>query len=202
MSKQIVISGTRVLAHGEDCFAVTGNTVVCTNSDKVYDNATIATVEEIPVDIDTVGYEYHAGVFVPCAPYGIGSGNIAVVCGNDCKALKDSGIPLERFAKYASTSYVGTGKTSYTITFDGDFTPSAMLIVAQYANGSSDEAYSGFFVGSRGVSLPGGTTSDVTEILKVTYGTGTATITAMDSTQSAQECLCQSGTTYGVILLG
>ena len=133
MSKQIVISGNRVLAHGEDCFAVTGNTVVCTNSDKVYDNATIATVEEIPADIDTVGYEYHAGLFVPCAPFGVGLGNIAVVCGNDCKAIKDSGIDINKISSVIYTTYEGTSMSnsagSVAVYFDTDKTIIGVIVM-------------------------------------------------------------------------
>lgn len=89
---QLVLSGNRVLAHGEDCFLCMGGTVVCNDTGKVYQNATIAECDSCPSDIDTVGYEYHAGVFVPCAPYGTGHGNVMVAC-EDCATPKDSGVP-------------------------------------------------------------------------------------------------------------
>lgn len=93
--KQLVVSGNRILAHGEDCFLAMGGTVICTKTGKSYPNATVVNCEaELPADIGEVGYEYHAGAFVPCAPYGKGDGNLAVVCGEDCKAIKDSNMPL------------------------------------------------------------------------------------------------------------
>lgn len=73
-----------------------GGTVVNPDTGKVYQNATVVECDGCPSDIDKVGYEYHAGQFVPCAPYGFGSGNLAVVCNDDCKVIKDSGLPLSR----------------------------------------------------------------------------------------------------------
>lgn len=95
MGKQLVVSGNRILSYGEDCFLSMGGTVICPETSKVFQNATVVNCDYLPSDIDTVGYEYHAGEFVPCAPFGVGSGNVAVVCGEDCKTIKDSGIPLE-----------------------------------------------------------------------------------------------------------
>ena len=96
MAKQLVLSGNRVIAHGEDCFLSMGGTVICPESGRVYQNATVANVDSYPSDIGEVGYEYHAGQFVPCAPYGKGGGNLAVLCPNDCKSIKDSGIDSEK----------------------------------------------------------------------------------------------------------
>lgn len=96
---QLVVSGNRILAHGEDCFLAMGGTVICTESGRVFQNATVVTCEGCPSDLDKVGYEYHAGHFVPCAPYGVGDGNVAVVCNEDCKAIKDSGLLLSELLK-------------------------------------------------------------------------------------------------------
>lgn len=63
---QIVLKGNRVVAYGEDCFLSMGGTVVCNDTGKAYSNATIAEVDALPADIDTRGYEYLAGRFVPC----------------------------------------------------------------------------------------------------------------------------------------
>jgi hypothetical protein len=43
-----------------------------------------------------VGYEYHAGVFVPCAPFGKGNNNgyFMEVC-TDCATPRNSGIPIK-----------------------------------------------------------------------------------------------------------
>lgn len=119
MAKQLVLSGNRILAHGEDCFLSMGGTVICTQTGRTFSNATVANVTGgIPADIDSVGYEYHAGEFVPCAPFGKGGGNIAVCCPDDCKSIKDSGKSAEHLANVAVIDYVGTGTTSVTITAD------------------------------------------------------------------------------------
>lgn len=93
---QIVLSGNRVIAYGDNCFLAMGGTVICEETGKAYSNATVAEVDVLPADIDRVGYEYHAGVFVPCAPYGMdnGNGTILVAC-EDCKAPKDSGLRID-----------------------------------------------------------------------------------------------------------
>lgn len=90
---QLVLSGYRVVAHGENFIAM-GGTVVNTETNKTYQRATIVECDGCPSDIGEVGYEYHAGVFVPCAPYGKGKGNVAVLCDDGCKAVKDSGVPF------------------------------------------------------------------------------------------------------------
>lgn len=110
MAYQLVVSGNRILGHGKDCFLSMGGTVTCENTGSVYQNATIVTHEgEIPADIDRVGYEYHSGVFVPCAPFGTGNGNVAVFCGDDCKALKDSGVPFNQICQIEHQTYIGNG---------------------------------------------------------------------------------------------
>lgn len=87
---QLVVSGNRILAHGEG-FLSMGGTVINSDTGGVWQNATVVECDCCPTDIDSVGYEYHAGQFVPCAPYGKGKGNLAVVCNDDCKSIKDSG---------------------------------------------------------------------------------------------------------------
>lgn len=124
MSVQIVISGNRVIAHGTG-FSVSGNTVENESTGKVYENATIATVESVPDDIDSAGYEYHAGRFVPCAPYGPGdkNGYVMEVC-PECATPRNSGIPMS-VLKWETLSEVvfsediystGTSK-NYTVQF-------------------------------------------------------------------------------------
>ncbi len=81
---QIVLSGNRVMAHGDSCFLSMGGTVICEETGKAYPNATIAEVDALPADIDSVGYEYHAGVFVPCAPYGRSDDGYIMVSCNEC----------------------------------------------------------------------------------------------------------------------
>ena len=135
MAEQIVTIGNRVVAHGEDCFLSAGDTVICQNTGRTFENATVTACScEIPADIDEVGYEYHAGVFVPCAPYGKGDGNLAVVCGEDCKALKDSGFPLSFLlgcGRRATGTYTGKGAATMTLPYTLDFIPSLMIISGQ-----------------------------------------------------------------------
>lgn len=102
---QLVLSGNRVVGHGEN-FLSMGGVVINTETGKRYENATVAECEGCPSDIDEVGYEYHAGAFVPCAPYGKGDGNLAVVCNDDCKSIKDSGYLLPN---YANRQFVASG---------------------------------------------------------------------------------------------
>lgn len=66
--KQLVLSGNRVLAHGEDCFLATcGGVVVCTDTGRIFENATVATYDcDCPGDIDEREYEFLAGRFVSC----------------------------------------------------------------------------------------------------------------------------------------
>lgn len=107
---QLVVSGNRIVAHGEDCFLSMGGTVVCTEPERVFQNATVVFHDgAIPSDIDTVGYEYHDGEFVPCAPFGKGTGNIAVLCGDTCKSIKDSGISVTDISKMKMVTYYGKG---------------------------------------------------------------------------------------------
>lgn len=102
MAIQLVVKGNRILSYGEACFYQIGETVFCPLRQKVFKNATIVICEDdLPADIDSVGYEYHAGKFVPCAPYGVGGGNIAVVYGEDCKVIMDSSIPCNSIMRYS-----------------------------------------------------------------------------------------------------
>jgi hypothetical protein len=92
---QLVLSNNRVIAHGEN-FLSMGGTVINTATGDKYENATVAECENCPSDINEVGYEYHAGVFVPCAPYGKGNNNgyFMEVC-STCATPRSSGIPIE-----------------------------------------------------------------------------------------------------------
>lgn len=139
--KQLVLSGNRVIAHGEDCFLSMGGTVICPESGRVYQNATVANTEGgLPADIDEVGYEYHAGEFVPCAPYGKGAGNLAVVCNDDCKSIKDSGISSDNLGKTEIIDYIGTGTKEVSIT--ASFPP--VFAVAFMPGGRTDTRYNHF----------------------------------------------------------
>ena len=116
MAKQLVVSGNKILAYGEDCFTVMGESVKCSNKGNEYQNATVTTCEEFPPDIGKVGYEYHAGQFVPCAPFGEGVGNIAVFC-DACNTMKNSGFPISSLfnpGHIYETTRTGTNKYGST----------------------------------------------------------------------------------------
>lgn len=132
---QLVLSNNRVLAHGEN-FLSMGGVVINTETGERYERATIAECEGCPSDIDKVGYEYHAGTFVPCAPYGVGDGNVAVVCHKDCKSLKDSGVPFGRMCQVVETTHEGTGGDTISLTFDA--IPVIVFISTLIDNGNSN----------------------------------------------------------------
>lgn len=130
---QLVVSGNRIVAHGEDCFLSMCGTVVCTATGRVFQNATVVNHDgAIPCDLDQVGYEYHAGEFVPCAPFGVGTGNFLVAC-DDCKTIKDSGIRLSQIGKVAVVESRGGG--SVTV----DFEPQFALIYRSDNTGGVDD---------------------------------------------------------------
>ena len=97
---QLVLSNNRVVAHGENFLAM-GGVVINTETGAKYENATVAECEGCPSDINEVGYEYHAGVFVPCAPYGKGNNNgyFMEVC-ESCATPRNSGIKIKGGIKY------------------------------------------------------------------------------------------------------
>lgn len=92
---QIVLCNNRIIAHGENFLAM-GGVVINTETGAKFENATVAECEGCPSDIDSVGYEYHAGEFVPCAPYGKGNNNgyFMEVC-ETCATPRSSGIPIK-----------------------------------------------------------------------------------------------------------
>lgn len=143
---QLVLSNNRILSHGEN-FLSMGGVVINTETGAKYENATIAECECLPSDINTVGYEYHAGNFVPCAPFGVGNGNIPVLCNIDCKSIKDSEIPLGRMAQIVETSYNGSGGDVVVLSFDA--IPKIVYIssVEQYNN-----TYFAILTDGRGIS--------------------------------------------------
>ena len=116
--------------------------VICTDTGRIFENATVTIPTcEIPSDIDEVGYEYHAGEFVPCAPFGKGGGNVAVLCPNDCKSIKDSGKSAEHLGTVEVIEYVGTGTVSVTIT--ANFEPLFVVVydTDEYRASAKDEGH-------------------------------------------------------------
>jgi hypothetical protein len=115
---QLVLSNNRIIAHGEG-FRAMGGVVINAETGAKYDNATIAECEGgCPSDINKVGYEYHAGRFVPCAPFGMGTGNVAVYC-DDCKTPRDSGKSVDDF--YGMSSYLAFVASQDSDTIDAAF---------------------------------------------------------------------------------
>ena len=115
---QLVLKSNRIVAHGEN-FLSMGDFVINIKTGIKYENATIAECNGCPSDIDSVGYEYHAGNFVSCAPYGTStSGNVAVLCSRDCKSIKDSLIPFGRMGQIEELTYNGTNTSNIRLTFN------------------------------------------------------------------------------------
>lgn len=197
MSKQIVISGNRILAHGEDCFVTMGGVVICPDTGRIFQNSTIVTVDEVPADIDTAGYEYHAGKFVPCAPYGVGNGNIAVLCPDSCKALKDSGIPLDGITHHEIQTYPGAGKygskNPTVLTFN--IVPTLVFI---HSEGEATTTFGfGVISGKWGAFFPRGGSD--TEVLNVQ--TNGKTISFYHNSSHISQCN-SSDVTYTAIAFG
>lgn len=111
---QLVLSGKNIVAYGEGFLAM-GGTVINPDTGAVHQNATIVECENCPADLGKVGYEYHAGEFVPCGPFGEGDGNIAVWC-DECKAPRDSGLSMAEFRKIYHTTYQGVGSGVCSVT--------------------------------------------------------------------------------------
>ena len=158
---QLVLCSNRVLTYGENFISLAG-VVINTETGKKYENATIAECESLPNDIDSVGYEYHAGTFVPCAPYGKGSrnGNIPVVCNEDCKAVKDSGIPFSQVGELFEIPYTGNNESSLTLPYDFPKTPRIIYLSGNGITGVVFVASGiGYFTENDTKALSGTTTS-------------------------------------------
>ncbi|MBO7320103.1 MAG: hypothetical protein J6V06_08825, partial [Clostridia bacterium] len=67
-----------------------------------------------------------------------GDGNVAVVCGNDCKAINDSGIPLAEIGRIVRTSYTGSGGSTVSLTFDAK--PVILFITGEYVDDDGGDA--------------------------------------------------------------
>lgn len=126
---QLVLSNNRIIAYGEN-FLVKDNTVVNMESGIEYENATVAECDSYPSDIDVVGYEYHAGVFVPCAPFGTGDNNgyFMEVC-TTCATPRNSGLPIKDIKWSTISSMVCTvANTENDINTDFTFPVSAEVL--------------------------------------------------------------------------
>lgn len=147
---QLVLCNNRVMAYGEN-FLSMGGVVINTETGAKYENATITECDSTPSDIGVVGYEYKAGQFVPCAPYGKGDGTVPVLCGDDCKATKDSGIQLSSFCLAERQTYNGNGNggASRTLTFQHK----PLIVFITPLDNSSNTYHCGYLQGTAGISL-------------------------------------------------
>lgn len=114
---QLVLCNNRVMAHGEG-FLSMGGVVINPETGAKYEGATIAECDSCPSDIGKVGYEYKAGQFIPCAPFGKGDGTVPVLCGDSCKAIKDSGLSITDMCIIERKPYLGVGSSRASITFN------------------------------------------------------------------------------------
>lgn len=125
---QLLLQGNRVVGYGED-FLDIGRGILCPETGVVRLNCTLVTAcSELPNDIDSAGYEYHAGDFIPCAPYGRGQGTLAAF-GVNCKKLIDTGIEsasLSKLGRFFQTAYTGTNSSTLILTCG--FRPALVII--------------------------------------------------------------------------
>lgn len=111
---QLVLSNNRIIAHGEN-FLSMGGVVINTETGARYENATIAECEGgCPSDINEVGYEYHAGVFVPCAPYGKAPRNskLVVAC-ESCATLRTNDTKTSELVTLQTLPFSKTHERGY-----------------------------------------------------------------------------------------
>ena len=204
---QIVISNNRVIAHGGEYIAM-GGTVICEATGKAYQNATVAEVDCVPCDIDLVGYEYCAGTFVPCAPYGIEEdGYVMVVC-KECATPKRSNILISEMlgvrlkvhapegSVLATTNGTRTAKFKWedgvfksNLPDYGVWNVSAMIngfTGTQSVNVDVVKEYSLTFGSTITVTYPAGVVCTCTK--------GNKTITAPDTSGKATFVVCGTGT--------
>ena len=164
---QLVLCNNRVMAYGENFLAM-GGVVINTDTGERHEHATIAECDCVPSDIGQRGYEYRAGEFIPCAPFGKGDGNVPVLCGNDCKATKDSGIPLESFCLVQKKPYTGNGGAGAgsAVTLEFNHPPFMVFIVPKVGNLNS---YSGYIQVTGGVSFQRTNSTGTINLLNATF---------------------------------
>lgn len=159
---QLVLMNNRIVAHGENFLAM-GGVVINTETGAKYDNATVAECDGCPSDLGEVGYEYHAGVFVPCAPYGKATdGEILISC--ECGTPRRSGVPISGITQIKLLWENAAAETAefapQTITLASDDYTFLLIEVGNDEGGSWITRYSTFmsFVPANGGILYGTTT--------------------------------------------
>lgn len=159
---QLVLCNNRVMAHGEG-FLSMGGVVINPETGAKYEGATIAECDSCPSDIGKVGYEYRAGIFTPCAPYGKGDGTVPVLCDDECKAIKDSGISLSEMCIIERKPYIGVGGGSGSLTFNH----SPVVVFLRQTTASN---YYGYIQGNAGVFFANGINDKHTTVTAETNG--------------------------------
>jgi hypothetical protein len=184
---QLVLSSNRIIAHGENFLAM-GGVVINTVTGAKFENATIAECDGCPSDIDKVGYEYHGGVFVPCAPYGTGNNNgyFMEVC-ETCATPRSSGIPIKdlKFDKIASGTCnieIKQSANAYTavITF-----PVSESVLSEYSM-LRYRIKAGSYFSFNGLTLPQGQVNTYFDLLYAGNGTSGNCIFGMNCTHSTR----------------
>ncbi len=219
---QLVLSNNRIIAHGENFLAM-GGVVINTETGARYENATVAECDGCPSDIDKVGYEYHAGVFVPCAPYGVGNNNgyFMEVCA-DCATPRSSGIPIKGGISYNNLNAELKTRLDSSLIFPlwSNAYPTEHFAAQTVTLASSDWdfliiesiGYASVIVGSGSVKLLGFTNehgsigwcldfreATVTNKTRVTFGEGTYYNVNSNSTNEL-DYVCIPSKIYGVKL--
>lgn len=194
---QIVLSGNRVIAHGDNCFLSMGGTVICEDTGKAYQNATIAEVDTIPADIDSVGYEHHAGIFVPVAPYGKTEDGYLMAACFECGTPRSTDITIkavrERLNTYATIVVTYPEGSVCTCEKDG------VILTAEDTSGSY--AFNVHEAGTWIISITNGTdTAEKTVAITKRWQYETVSITYFSATINAtypagSVCTCTDGVT-------
>lgn len=128
---QLVLVRNRVVDFGSDCFVAMGGTVICEETGKKYEHATIATTSTPPpYDLGRIGYEFIEGTFVPCEPFGKTDAGYLITACDDCKTPRQTTIPTAKVKElvdtyatidvtYPNGSVCTLKKNAITLTADG-----------------------------------------------------------------------------------
>ena len=206
MAKQLVVIGNRIVAYGEDCFDVSADGVTDIITGNTYNNATVVEhTADLPTDIDVVGYEYCAGKFVPCAPYGTGGGTVAAFDEN-CKKVVDTDFPTTQLGRVCYMTYTGSGSKSMSLT--APFQPKFAIVAPYseaYSNASSllimgEAAGTSIRLGPKSTNTSAYDSYEQTEMLSVSVSGNTIT---WSTTGYYYACACnKANVKYKAMLLG
>lgn len=101
---QLVLFKNRVVAYGSDCFLAMGDTVICTETGRRFEHATIATTTAPPpCDLALTAYEYDGANFRICEPFGKTDGGYIVAACDDCRTPRQTTIPTAKVKELVET---------------------------------------------------------------------------------------------------